>query len=200
GFFVVLLPFAGCRLQTRTGLTPAVGVAPSRGSRQARHGCLARESGQDALTERRAIPGRQDAASIRSCGRNPIPVAFTFPAAGRRTFFVGSSPNRGDLSPPPPRGTLRPSWLEGRAQAGRRAPEAAAVRSKRPIRDRPSSAAAPAPAKRLLESGARFPADPLHVNPEAACRRPRHLPGARPGRARCPGPAQAPRAGAAGDH
>src|SRR5690606_14141623 len=27
----VLLPFAGCRLQTRAGLTPAVGVAPSRG-------------------------------------------------------------------------------------------------------------------------------------------------------------------------
>src|SRR5690606_648242 len=44
-----------------------------------------------------------------------------------------------------------------------------------PIRDRPPSAAARAPAKRLLESGARFPADPLHVDPEAACRRPRHL-------------------------
>src|SRR5690606_39201075 len=37
-----------------------------RGSRQAKHGCFARESGQDALTERRAIPGRQGAASVHA--------------------------------------------------------------------------------------------------------------------------------------
>src|SRR5690606_8487857 len=36
------------------------------GSRQAKHGCFARESGQDALTERKAIPGRQGVASVRS--------------------------------------------------------------------------------------------------------------------------------------
>src|SRR5690606_7008973 len=37
-----------------------------RGSRKAKHGCFARESGQDALTERKATPGRQGAASVRS--------------------------------------------------------------------------------------------------------------------------------------
>ena len=43
--------------------TSRVLAAGDRG--QAKHGCFARESGQDALTERRAIPGRQGAASFR---------------------------------------------------------------------------------------------------------------------------------------
>ena len=43
--------------------TSRVLAAGDRG--QAKHGCFARKSGQDALTERRAIPGRQGAASFR---------------------------------------------------------------------------------------------------------------------------------------
>src|SRR5690606_1503254 len=41
-----------------------------RGSRQAKHGCFARESGQDVVTERKAIPGRQGVASNSKPAKN----------------------------------------------------------------------------------------------------------------------------------
>src|SRR5690606_36223611 len=47
-----------------------------RGSRKAKHGCFARESGQDVLTERKALPGRQGAASIRSPGTQAVVRTF----------------------------------------------------------------------------------------------------------------------------
>src|SRR5690606_38323623 len=54
-----------------------------RGSRKAKHGCFARESGQDAPTEREATPGRQGAASVRS--RTLGAYSLLHPAPGWKT-------------------------------------------------------------------------------------------------------------------
>src|SRR5690606_3552164 len=61
-----------------------------RGSRKAKHGCFARESGQDALTERKATPGRQGAASIRGPRRTPI-VSTSPSLSQRKRLDVESS-------------------------------------------------------------------------------------------------------------
>src|SRR5690606_14997551 len=60
-------------------------------SRQAKHGCFARESGQDALTERRVIPGRQGTASNSKAARDlqqPCPPSAS---VGRRTFLCSGA-------------------------------------------------------------------------------------------------------------
>src|SRR5690606_31891834 len=62
------------------------------GSRQAKHGCFARESGQDALTERKAIPGRQGVASVRSPDVALLPYCIQFPSIGRRTKKKAAAP------------------------------------------------------------------------------------------------------------
>src|SRR5690606_12335317 len=62
-----------------------------RGSRKAKHGCFARESGQDALTERRAIPGRQGAASVRSHDWQALPLACSLTSTGRRAHLLASN-------------------------------------------------------------------------------------------------------------
>src|SRR5690606_28692146 len=60
-----------------------------RGSRQAKHGCFARESGQDVLTERKAIPRSTGATSVRSLD---VAVPTLLPPAsleGERNLFIG---------------------------------------------------------------------------------------------------------------
>src|SRR5690606_20623285 len=59
-----------------------VSADDSRGTAARPHERPARRAGRDraaALTERRAIPGRQGTAAIRSSERNVIPVGFSVP-------------------------------------------------------------------------------------------------------------------------
>src|SRR5690606_22480327 len=48
-----------------------------------------------ALTERKAIPGRQGVASVRSLDVALLPYCIQFPSIGRRTFFVSRSGENG---------------------------------------------------------------------------------------------------------
>src|SRR5690606_4644711 len=80
-----------------------------RGSRRARHGWRAPESGQEALTEGKATPGRQGEASIRrrepALGISPLgqPAAVAAHFAGGWQGF----PSGRDTSPDPRPGSLK---------------------------------------------------------------------------------------------
>src|SRR5690606_23757153 len=122
----VLLPFAGCRLQTRAGLTPAVGVAPSRGLLLGSVSPLrgpARRSAPcvraDARTRGSAAQAvrthpwrtRRRSASMRCSTQPPARLdhcPFTGVASKQR--FIGAAPTRSHVEILPTRLSVSLGW------------------------------------------------------------------------------------------